>query len=460
MKTFRFNFNTELPHQLRVAVNEKQDISTKKEAAFGKNGKTYLAWDRICTIMDRLEDTIDYINSLELGGKENRSAFDFYEFISCAAVVIDCIRHIGHIFNVDPDLVRRIEDTQDVFGREYAESGTDRKFFEYIRSLCATHPVYTNHQPEYLKGSKFHCCPFVTWSHFFGLRKGDLNARVYTSKGNEYGISIPLYMIQFEKYLEKWINHISNVIDAIHNYNESVYEKLRQETVKSLDDFDNVADYLLYLKEEYSRRFGDDNSHIFNKYIRIFKISLTNSHNQQLLEKYRCAILYALDFLRNSMQNMQQSGVENTGIRYEDPSVETDLFIELSHILNFNSAFSKFSYNLEKSYYLEPESQYSYFDKQYARGLLENVKETINRFVVFDNDESDEETLVLIALAQYLDALTGKNLLNKNIPNEERYRVRVLSTTEWEELFAEDVNNEDDVATGVKLEDFLEMYGQ
>ena len=463
LAVFTFAFDTGMPRRLRDAVNAKQELSMKKEAVSQETGKLYLAWDRICAIMDRLDDTIAHINSLELGAKENRSAFDFYEFISCAAVVIDCIRCIGNIFKVEPDLVQAIEDTQDVFGGDYSAKGTDKKFFEYIRSLCATHPVNTSHQKMYLNGAKFHCCPFVTWSHHWGglSRDGDLSATVYTSKSNkEYGLHIPLYLGQFERYLQKWIDHIQNVIEAIHNYNESVYSQFRQEPVKTFEDFKSPVDYLSYIKAEYCRRFGDDNEYIFDEYIRVFSTTLTDSCNQRLLEKYRNAILYALVFLRNSMQNMKQVGAENTGIQYEDPLLETDLFLELSSFCNLHSAFAKVSYNLEKVYYLESHSQYSDYDKQYARDLLGEAKDIINQFVVFTNEESDEETLVLIALAQYLDALSEKTLLNKNIPNDEKYRAHVLTAKEWSKLFVEEPTTETISMDGFELEDLLKTYGQ
>lgn len=463
MKTFHFNFDTDILSQLRGAVNEKQNLSLKKEDVLKNSGETYFAWDRICAIMDRLDDTINHINSLELGGKESRSAFDFYEFISCAAVVIDCIRYIGRVFGVDASLVKLIENTQDVFGSEYSDSGTDRQFFEYVRSLCVTHPTRTDHQPAYLDGAQFHCCPFVLWSHqFWGSQKeGDLNATVYTSKPNSgYGLHLPLYVEQFERYLGKWLNHIRDIIDAIRNYNESVYEKLRNEHVKTLDEFSNTIEYLRYLKGEYCRRFGDDDSYIFDRYIRIFQISLTNPNNQILLEKYKCAVIYALGFLRNSMQNMCHTGIENTGIEHEDPSLETSLFIELLYVNNYNSAFSRFSYNLQKSYYLEPENQYSYYDKLYARKLLEEVKEAINGFVVFNNNESDEETVILIALAKYLNALNSKNILNKNIPNKDKFRAKLLSRQELDELFAEAPTEDKDVADLSKLDKILNTYMQ
>lgn len=438
MKTFQFNFDTGLSEKLRRAVNEKQNLSIDKESNHKKIGK-YLAWDRICAIMDRIEDTIMYLNSIQLGNIHNHSAFDFYEFISCSAVLIECIKELGIIFNIDNTLIEKIEKSQEIFGERYAKNGTDKQFFEYIRSLCAVHPTHTNRQKVYLRGAQFHCCPFVTWNHILGLRKeGDLTATVYTSKHDEYPISIPLYINEFENYVCKWVLFIEKVIEAIKIYNDSVYKNFRNTPIKKLSDFDsNVVEYLKYLKNEYSKRFGDQNSYYFDEYIRIFSITLTKEENKEKLEKYRGAILYSMDFLITGMQNMSFEEFENSGIKYPDASIETFLFLELSHPFSLKSEFSKFSYNLEKTYYLEQDSPYSYWDKQYARGLLEEVKPSINKFVVFENNESDEETIVLIQLARYFDALDNKNLLNKNIPNEEKYRIKTLSDSEWEFLFEE-----------------------
>ena len=105
-KIFTFKFDVEPAKNLRDAINEKQNLSIEKEHEI-KDAKTkkfvpYFAWDRICAIMDRIEDTLDYLNLVELGNcRSSRSAFDFYDFINNAYVVIDGIRMIGQIFALD-----------------------------------------------------------------------------------------------------------------------------------------------------------------------------------------------------------------------------------------------------------------------------------------------------------------------------------------------------------------------
>ena len=57
MTTFEFHFDTELSHKLRDAVNDKQNLSIDKTSN-AKDIGNYFAWDRICAIMDRIDDTI------------------------------------------------------------------------------------------------------------------------------------------------------------------------------------------------------------------------------------------------------------------------------------------------------------------------------------------------------------------------------------------------------------------
>ena len=286
---------------------------------------------------------------------------------------------------------------------------------------------------------------------------GDLVAWVYTSNCDKQDFKIQLYVSQFEKYINKWITHIGEVVEAIRNYNEAIYENFRNAVVKTPDKFISFEEYLLYLKKEYCVRYGDDDSYIFDEYIRTFKMMPTNEKNKPLLEKYKKAIIYAIGFLHNAMQNMSREGFANTGIMYPSPGIETELFYELDYITNFKGAFNQYSYNMEKVYYLEPNSNYGYYDKLFARDLIEEIKPIINNYIAFNNDESDEETIVLIKLAQYLDALNCKCLLNRNVPNEEQYREKLLLDDEWVKLFEED--EEIEQTQGINIDELLKLYG-
>lgn len=460
MKTYRFHFNTQYAADLRDAVNDRRKQSIDNVHSEKQTQGPYCAWDRTCAAMDRLEDTIHYLNSVELGrNKGSRSAFDFYDFINNAYIVIDCIKTIGNIFRVDSKLIEAIENSSAVFGSRLGEKCTDRKYFEYIRSLCSVHPLCTNHQAEFLNGSKFHCCPFVTWKSsltWYDGENADLTAFIYPSNSGESTIYLGLYVSQFEQYLTEWIDFIPKIIDAKNTYTDKEYEKLREEPVKYLSEFENdVVQYLTYLKGEYCKRFDYECDYLFDDSIIFFTIKLSDPHNNTALEKYQNAVVYSLGFLRNELQNMSYDGYENNGIKHPESWIETTLFDLLHNISPHDSNFAAYGYNLEKVYYLRSDSTYHEYDKIYARNLLEEAKELINRYVHFSNTEPDEERLVLVRLALYLDALSRKNLLNKNIPNISEYRMYVLSDEQYAALFIEKENNNTQ-ADGT-LEDFLEL---
>lgn len=56
--------------------------------------------------------------------------------------------------------------------------------------------------------------------------------------------------------------------------------------IKNLAEFDNnIIQWLTYLKDEYLKRFVYGNDYLFDKYIRFFKIELSDSRNNIALEK-------------------------------------------------------------------------------------------------------------------------------------------------------------------------------
>ena len=65
------------------------------------------------------------------------------------------------------------------------------------------------------------------------------------------------------------------------------------------------------------------------------------------------------------------------------------------------------------------------------------MKEQINQYVHFTNNESDEEAALLVRLAMYLESLTRNCLINRNIPNRIDYRVNVFPEHEYTKLVCE-----------------------
>ena len=431
-----FKFNLEQVEKLRDAMNEDTHQSTNKKNNYGTKF-SYFSWGRMCAAMDRIQNTLRYINDTPLCRSDSPLTFDFLEFLNNQYVVIEGIKTMAQIFGVEDDKIAAVKDLHSAFNKPT----TDYIYFNYLRSLCSVHPVNTTFargRDDFMGENDIHTCPMVIWDNKVHLYNDDrdLTVIVYNGNKDDMCFDLPLFVYTFEIHMNNWLNLIPEIISAIQQYNAGEYEKLRQQTVQSLSDFNgDIVEYLRYLKKENTRRFGETQEYIFDRYIDIFSVKLSNVANEELVDKYRNAIRLSLDFLHNQMQSMSFDGYENTGLAEIPANTEFDLFSALYNPTRYrNGKFNDCGSHLYELRYLDKEYSYSIFNKQYARSRLEEIKPIINEYVVFSNTESDLETTILIETALYLNALEGENILNQNIPNHTNYRIKVLSAEEYLQL--------------------------
>ena len=185
-------------------------------------------------------------------------------------------------------------------------------------------------------------------------------------------------------------------------------------------DFEQYVDYIEYLKEEYIKRGNETHWDCFDDFIRIFSTSITNSKNAVKVELYKNAIRLSLSFLHERTQNMEYGKGASTGIFRDSDINYTELFIEVHNPVNVGVNNNDLKYCLEKLFV--------HSDDYVNR--MEEIKPWINQYVIFNNTESYDETYVLVTTALYLESLEQENVLNWNIPNENKYRLRLLNTNE------------------------------
>ena len=96
--------NDNVIRNFRNTINDYIDFSLLKKYKNNDN-----AWNSICALMDRIEDIVIYLNEKELNtGKWNRCAFDFFEFIEQAGVLIECIDELYKIYDIKPSRTKTI----------------------------------------------------------------------------------------------------------------------------------------------------------------------------------------------------------------------------------------------------------------------------------------------------------------------------------------------------------------
>lgn len=426
-RTFKFNFELSLINKLRNVIISNNEFITKVEKEISNNNKNKIKiyiWDVICSSMDRIQDTLLHLNTLEIGHCKNRTAFDFIEFINCMSVVIDCIKKIDCFFNNNTRTTADLINSKNVFEQS---KGDDIRYFEYIRSICSVHPANTNRHNLFQNGDIYQTSPYIRWTNgitpYLYDETYDLKITVYSSKLNFSSNCINLKVDDFVKYLSNWIEYINNIINNVLEFKNSRILELKKETIKDINDFNSITHYLDYLKVKFCERFGPFNNYLFDKYKRVFSMSLSNKVNENKFTLYKNAIIYSLSFVRNSIINVSLSGYENSGIIGEDNYFTGSLFVALSYCEYYTNEFNDYEYHLEKLRCLQEDSIYDELSKEHARFLIFNMKPLINKYVYFNNDESDLETLLLIDLTLYFSALNENSIIAMSIPNTRDFKM-------------------------------------
>lgn len=420
-KIFQISINIDVLTRLRDKINEENYISYSKEF-YDKNKKKYRAWDKICAIMDRLDDTVDYLNQLKLNtGIHRRSAFDFFDFMNNAAVVMDCISDLAKIFEVSDEEIKTSTEVFNELGKD--GKGTDKKYFEYLRSLCSVHPVETSRHRSYQENI-FECSPYVMWNDktIRINNDSDLCAVVYTSKDNDNFKRVDIYIDQIFEYVKRRINFIENIIEHIEKYQQEIIEVFRHTPIKKEEDFESYIDYLRNLKREKEIRYGGDCLSRIDYLIKLFDLKLSNVENEENMNLYKNALKYAVKFEHNSIQNMTKEGFKNNGILHPEMNITTTLLEELISPDSSSDERNKYRYSIEKTSYLIYGSFYS--DREWAYSQINNMRLFLERYITFEKAQSDFEYYVLVRLALYLECLEKECLISKNIPDDKRFRIK------------------------------------
>ncbi|MCY6482820.1 hypothetical protein OW763_00410 [Clostridium aestuarii] len=385
--------------------------------------------------MDRLDDTVYYLNKLKLNtGKYSRSAFDFYDFMNASSVVVDCIKELAKIFNVPNDIIKESIDILGELGND--GKGTDEKYFEYLRSLCSVHPVETSRHKRY-QANDFECSPFAIWNDGEIWRNDDCDiyAVVYTNKDGDSNKRVAIYISQIFEYVKTRLEFVAEITNAIDQYQKQVISDLRNRSIKKEEEFDNYVDYLKNLNKELEERDGSETFYPFDYIINLFELKLSNLRNQNKLNLYLNALKYAITFEHNRLQNMSWTGFHNNGLLYPEENVETSLYIELYAPRSWSAEQRKYGYNFEKIGCLSYDTNYS--NKRWAYIQLKGALSFLEKYVLFEGAKDDFEHYALVQVALYLECLEHKCLINKNIPNDLKYRERLLSDDERKKIFTD-----------------------
>ena len=427
--TFQIHLDVALAYDFRKKINQHQHFSMKKNI-----DKTDInAWNKICAIMDRIDDTVCYLNSIILGKVRGRStAFDFIDFLNNTGVLIECIDAINKIY----DFKSKIKKTNSIFTEG---KNNDDSYFKHIRSLCSVHPVSTNKHKEFLEEDDFQCCPRVVWNETPSITKEpcDLYAIVYGTQEHIYHKIIPIYLSELFDYIQGKYSDIKTVIEIVEQNNQSIKSELIKKPIKNEREFEDYADYLKSLNKCYNERVGSDNDGIFEFYETVFSVSFSDSKNQELLDKYKEAIKFSAHKFHDYIQKMYFGD-----FKCQNHQDEFENYFDLYFFSSNSDELKAFHYHLSKIIQLVHPLNST--DRLYIYSLINEMKCFFEKYITFEDQMSDVQLSVIISVALYIHSLENKSSLNRVIPNDLKFRKIILDNDRYNVIVAVEEQNDTD----------------
>lgn len=425
-KTFRIHLNPDLIERFNDSLDRHEHISEQisfVEKAFEK--KKYRgvpAWDCICTCVHRIRNGVAYLNKQELGRMECGSAFDFINFINNASVVLDCIQMLADILGVD---LKEENSRSTVFNMVGSDGkGTDKKYYEFLRSLCAVHPSGTDRHRRY-QGADMVSCPYLIWTHTSSMPipdvwgDCDIHAHAFVNEANSWGEDVCIRIDQVLEYVEYRYSLLGKIEGALERYQESEIQRFRSAPVPEMEKDETELDFISRLKGVERERFGSNNDFVYDFAKKAVSFVPSNRANAEAAHRYAEAWRYALTLQLNVLRDMCREGLEYAGI--DGDNTGWVLFENLKGCHCFCSELDGFDYNLEKTHYLDEGNGPS--DASWGRAKLQEMNAILGKRVVFDyENDSDAELYMLSRIALYEIALMHPCEINDAIPLDSKYR--------------------------------------
>lgn len=406
----------EVATNFRNNVNEYLNFSIVHKYKHKRINRLENSWNSICSIMDRIDDLVIYLNQKILNdGTWKRCAFDFFEFIEQAGVLVSCIDDAFAIYNIQFPLHNIIFKSKKLNPNTITTKNScelDDSYFMYIRSLSSVHPSDTSHHKEFQEAD-FEVSPYVVWNKgVFTLNNpnADLVLVSYNNETSDFltnkGIIIK-EIFNYIKYKYYSLNHLSK---EIAKYYENIIATFRNSKIKKPSDFCDYSLYLNNLKDEALKR-NPDMEYEIQECIDIFSLNITNVNNSVKFKKYKKALKYAIQSFHRQLQNMDFNCIS---------SFDRLLGELLLGSIYFND--DNYHYPLSKILYLKEKTG----DKTFGLSMYKHLLNVFAKYVEVSEEDlhklSYYELYVLSQVALYFHALDFDNIINRFIPNKEDYR--------------------------------------
>ena len=336
-------------------------------------------WNLICAVMDRVDHVIKILNDHSM-----TNTGDLPHDTIIALVYIDIlVKSIKELYN-NLGIDYKLYDDYVIFNNRGSGSGTDDKFFNYIRTLAFAHPVNATQHRSYIQTGETHYCPYITDGKFVG-KNGEINLRIYSSIDERF-IIVSFSPKQLVNYAKSRYKLLSDLTERV---NKIIKEYILKFKSRIITIGDTPTETLKNIIDEAHFRHDDDICDEFEKFYQYLTIEISNPNNNDAVIKFRQAIEQSISELHFAYQNLDTNLIEKCRF--------SNLFS-----YDYSGDLGIYSYELSKIKTYLREDNDRYYDVSYGYTMLNQFKKFSDKYVIIDEFIPFEEIQLLVDTAIYL----------------------------------------------------------
>lgn len=288
--------NSNIINELRDTIN-KTDIFIKDPIEKEK-------FNLICSIMDRFDSCINYINNHQnIPNTEN----DVINFLVYVSIIKDGINKVLHIIGLpkksDNNIFRQyyIRDLPNI-----NKQLDDDKFYEYFRSLAFAHPFVTDRSiPNAIDKNETQYSPYIlTNLGYYKDSKDNIGVEVYSNKREQFSITFPFETLkEYVKWKYEMMKDATSKFEKIIENKEEVWKQ--HKVNRKSKPLDTLKEIKLILEERYME------SYIIDELISYLSCQLTNTENTKSVNIFRSAIETIIPNICDAIDKYKNNDIYN-----------------------------------------------------------------------------------------------------------------------------------------------------
>lgn len=279
-------------------------------------------WNLICTLLDRLNSAVSYLN---LHANQPQTEEEFIFIMVFASIVKDGIyKFYENVYGKKPSALegKRWFSCASVYDRPFFNEKTcptDDVFFEYLRSITFAHPFETSKGNRrnrlFMKDEEIHISPWVFCNSFL-YNNEMVGVRVYTNDNVEQD-TLDL-LIPFNN-LKLYVKERYELIREFISWGESAIDIQNQKwKTKKVNRIGTTSDILLNIKEVLNERFMDE--YLIDDAIDILNYSSNIDKNNIAVSNIKTLIDEKIVNICDSVDNLDYERLyEELDILYKQP---------------------------------------------------------------------------------------------------------------------------------------------